>query len=274
MKIKNFLSTDQKSISEAYEIRKKVFVQEQKVDQREEFDDFDASSLHYLVHIDGKSIGTARWRFTEKGIKFERFAVLKEYRQNGVGKMLLNTMLNDIPKDLNLFLHAQVSVIPFYEKSGFVKEGEMFSECEIDHYKMIYKDSSLELKLKEVIDYVKEFHQSFRIPFENKPKAEIDSSLVDLRHRLMQEENEEYLEAAKAGDLVEIADALGDMLYILSGTIISHGLQHKIEEVYREIQRSNMSKLDANGNPIYREDGKVLKSDLYFKPDIATILKI
>ena len=72
--------------------------------------------------------------------------------------------------------------------------------------------------------------------------------------------------------LVEVADALGDMLYILCGTILTHGMQDKIEEVYREIQRSNMSKLDENGNPIYREDGKVLKSDLYFKPDIKSIL--
>ena len=89
----------------------------------------------------------------------------------------------------------------------------------------------------------------------------------------MKEENEEYLEAAKNNDLVEIADALGDMLYILCGTILSHGLQDKIEEVYREIQRSNMSKLDKDGNPIYREDGKVMKSDLYFRPNIKDILE-
>jgi predicted HAD superfamily Cof-like phosphohydrolase len=62
------------------------------------------------------------------------------------------------------------------------------------------------------------------------------------------------------------------MLYILCGTILKHGLQDKISEVFQEIQRSNMSKLDADGKPIYREDGKVLKSELYFKPDIKTIL--
>ena len=90
----------------------------------------------------------------------------------------------------------------------------------------------------------------------------------------MKEENEEYLDAAKNGDLVEIADALGDQLYILCGTILKHGLQHKIAEVFDEIQRSNMSKLDADGNPIYREDGKVLKSELYFKPNIKAILEV
>jgi len=73
-------------------------------------------------------------------------------------------------------------------------------------------------------------------------------------------------------DLTEVADALGDMLYILCGTIIEHGMQHKIEEVFEEIQRSNMSKLDENGKPIYREDGKVLKGPNYFKPDIQKIL--
>jgi predicted HAD superfamily Cof-like phosphohydrolase len=89
----------------------------------------------------------------------------------------------------------------------------------------------------------------------------------------MKEENEEYLEAAQKGDLVEIADALGDQLYILCGTLLRHGLQHKIEEIFCEIQRSNMSKLDVDGKPIYREDGKVLKSALYFRPNIAQFLK-
>jgi predicted HAD superfamily Cof-like phosphohydrolase len=89
----------------------------------------------------------------------------------------------------------------------------------------------------------------------------------------MKEENEEYLEAAQRGDLVEIADALGDMLYILCGTINAHGLQDVMGEVFEEIQRSNMSKLDANGEPIYREDGKVMKSDRYFKPNIAQFIK-
>ncbi len=89
----------------------------------------------------------------------------------------------------------------------------------------------------------------------------------------MNEENSEYLEAAKNGDIVEVADALGDQLYILCGTILKHGLQHKIVEVFKEIQCSNMSKLDINGKPIYREDGKVLKSSLYFRPNIKAILE-
>jgi len=89
----------------------------------------------------------------------------------------------------------------------------------------------------------------------------------------MREENEEYLEACQNKDLVEIADSLGDQLYILCGTILKHGMQDIIEEVFEEIHRSNMSKLDENGNPIFREDGKVLKSDRYFKPNIGNILQ-
>jgi predicted HAD superfamily Cof-like phosphohydrolase len=94
-----------------------------------------------------------------------------------------------------------------------------------------------------------------------------------LRFDLMKEENEEYLEAANNNDMVEVADALGDMLYILCGTIIEHGMQDKIEAVFEEIQRSNMSKLGDDGQPIYREDGKVLKGPHYFKPNIQEILE-
>lgn len=129
------------------------------------------------------------------------------------------------------------------------------------------------MELKETIGAVERFHKAFRIENNYEPTVDLSEADVLLRHRLMHEENEEYLEAAKNGDLVEVADALGDMLYILCGTILKHGLQDKIEEVFQEIQRSNMSKLDKDGNPIYREDGKVLKSELYFKPDIASILK-
>tara|TARA_R110002050_G_scaffold2603_6_gene14862 strand:+ start:9964 stop:10347 length:384 start_codon:yes stop_codon:yes gene_type:complete len=126
--------------------------------------------------------------------------------------------------------------------------------------------------MKKQLAAVEKFHDSFGINNNYSPSAELSRETIMLRYKLMREENEEYLEAAEQNDLIEIADALGDMLYILCGTILSHGLQHKIEEVFEEIQRSNMSKLDKDGNPIYREDGKVLKSDQYFKPDLAKIL--
>ncbi len=129
------------------------------------------------------------------------------------------------------------------------------------------------LLLQDCINDVKTFHEAFKIGNEIAPIASIKKSDIILRHKLMAEENDEYLEAAQNGDLVEIADACGDMLYILCGTMLKHGLQDKIEEVFTEIQRSNMSKLDKDGNPIYREDGKVLKSDQYFKPNIKEILE-
>jgi predicted HAD superfamily Cof-like phosphohydrolase len=128
------------------------------------------------------------------------------------------------------------------------------------------------MEFKNIISDVARFHDAFGIENNQQPTAQLSAADVQLRFNLMKEENEEYLEAAQNGDLVEIADALGDQLYILCGTILRHGLQHKIEEVFAEIQRSNMSKLDENGKPIYREDGKVLKSALYFKPDISKIL--
>lgn len=129
------------------------------------------------------------------------------------------------------------------------------------------------MTLAETIQAVETFHNAFGIENNYSPTAQLSDADVELRFNLMREENEEYLEAAKRGDLVEIADALGDQLYILCGTILKHGLQDKIAEVFAEIQRSNMSKLDENGKPIYREDGKVLKSNLYFKPDIAAVLE-
>lgn len=126
--------------------------------------------------------------------------------------------------------------------------------------------------MRKQIKHVKKFHESFGIDNQLSPKANISEKTYKLRYKLMQEENNEYLDACKNGDLNEIADALGDMMYILCGTILSHGLQDKIELIFEEIQKSNMSKLDKNGNPIYREDGKILKSENYFKPNISKIL--
>jgi predicted HAD superfamily Cof-like phosphohydrolase len=120
---------------------------------------------------------------------------------------------------------------------------------------------------------VKDFHEAFGLGIKESPIAKLSDKKLKLRFDLMAEENEEYLEAAKNNDLVEVADALGDMLYILCGTILEHGMQYKIEEVFNEIQRSNMSKLGGDGKPIYREDGKVMKGPNYFEPDILKILE-
>ena len=127
--------------------------------------------------------------------------------------------------------------------------------------------------MKDKIKAVQAFHETFKIGYRDSLKADLGLAKNTLRFDLMKEENEEYLEAANNNDMVEVADALGDMLYILCGTIIEHGMQHKIETVFEEIQRSNMSKLGKDGLPIFREDGKVLKGPNYFKPDIKMILE-
>ncbi|MGB5668768.1 MAG: nucleoside triphosphate pyrophosphohydrolase family protein [Maribacter sp.] len=126
--------------------------------------------------------------------------------------------------------------------------------------------------MKHKINAVELFHNSFGLGVSKTMKADLGKDKNLLRFNLMDEENKEYFDAANNNDLVEVADALGDMLYILCGTILEHGMQHKIEEVFEEIQKSNMSKLGADGKPIYRKDGKVLKGPNYFKPNIEQIL--
>ena len=126
--------------------------------------------------------------------------------------------------------------------------------------------------MKHQIEAVKIFHEIYKLSYKENPTTEIGLDKIKLRFNLMAEENQEYLQAAKNNDLVEVADALGDMLYILCGTIIEHGMQDKIEEVFDEIQKSNLSKLGKDGKPIYRNDGKVMKGPNYFKPNISKVL--
>ena len=126
--------------------------------------------------------------------------------------------------------------------------------------------------MKHQLDCVKKFHEVYKLNYMHSPTANLAKDKIKLRFNLMAEENQEYLEAANNNDLVEVADALGDMLYILCGTIIEHGMQDKIEDIFNEIQKSNMSKLDKRGQPIYREDGKVMKGPNYFKPNISKII--
>lgn len=127
--------------------------------------------------------------------------------------------------------------------------------------------------MKKQLEAVELFHKTYGLGVSQTPVADLGEAKNELRFNLMKEENEEYLEAVRNNDIIEVADALGDMLYILCGTILEHGLQHKIVEVFDEIQRSNMSKLGEDGKPIYREDGKVMKGPNYFKPDFSKILE-
>lgn len=126
--------------------------------------------------------------------------------------------------------------------------------------------------MKKEIDMVQQFHETYHAYSNQKPTASLPPEVVNLRVNLIQEELDEYRAAAEAGDLVAIADALSDLMYVVLGAYVAHGLQDAAEELFAEVQRSNMSKLDENGLPIFRADGKVLKSKLFSQPELSPIL--
>ncbi len=125
----------------------------------------------------------------------------------------------------------------------------------------------------EQLRMLEEFHRVFGAHLEEKPTADLADETIALRVSLIQEELNEYRAAAEARDLVGVADALSDLLYVVLGTYVAHGLQNVAEALFAEVHRSNMSKLDANGEVIYRADGKVLKSDRWQPPDLKRILE-
>ena len=136
IEVKRFNSQDKDLAEHAFSIRRKVFVEEQGVDPDLEYDKEDQAH-HYLLILAGRPIAAARWRKTEKGIKLERFAVLPEFRNRGFGEIILDEVLKDvIPLGDTIYLHSQSRAVPFYERNGFVKEGEMFAEAGIEHFFM------------------------------------------------------------------------------------------------------------------------------------------
>lgn len=130
---------DEKNFADqAFEIRRKVFVDEQGVGRNDEYDQYETVAHHYLAYSNSLPVGAARWRETPGGIKLERFAVLKEYRNKGIGGMLLKKILRDTQKSgKTIYLHAQLAAVNFYEREGFKISGELFSEANIQHYKMV-----------------------------------------------------------------------------------------------------------------------------------------
>jgi predicted HAD superfamily Cof-like phosphohydrolase len=122
------------------------------------------------------------------------------------------------------------------------------------------------------LDKVYEFHHAFGVNVEDKPKIPSMERCI-LRQKIIQEEVDELKAAWESGSIVDVADALADIHYVVMGTVLEFGLKDKYPEIFSEVHHSNMSKLDENGKPLYREDGKVIKSNLYKKPDIKKILK-
>jgi len=138
IEVKRVSFQDKALAEQVFAIRRKVFVEEEGVDPGLEYD-HEEESRHYLLLIAGKPVAAARWRETEKGIKLERFAVLPEFRNRGFGQIILKEVLNDVvPLGKTIYLHSQLRAVPFYERNGFIKEGDVFYEANMGHYLMTH----------------------------------------------------------------------------------------------------------------------------------------
>ena len=120
-------------------IRKRVFIEEQKIPEDIEMDDASVNAVSIYATMNKEYVGTARYRETESGIKLERFAVLSEYRNLGIGRNLVQFMIDSLGKNNNIYLHAQEAVVDFYLLLGFEKVEDIFYEAGIPHWKMIKK---------------------------------------------------------------------------------------------------------------------------------------
>lgn len=129
---------------------------------------------------------------------------------------------------------------------------------------------SCAIGIGDVLELVLEFHTAFDLPRKALPSALIEDSLAQLRIRLLREEAEEFADAVQRRDVVAIADALADVVYVAYGSALTYGID--LDAVVREVHRSNMSKLDLHGRPVLRDDGKVLKSERYRRPDVQAEL--
>lgn len=140
IEVQKISQQNQPVLKTVFEIRFKVFVDEQHVPASEEFDEFESLSTHFIATFNRTPCGAARWRRTDKGVKLERFAVLMEYRSKGIGGALLSNVLKDVmPLKLKIYLHAQVSAEGFYLKNNFISVGEHFMEAGIEHVLMVWK---------------------------------------------------------------------------------------------------------------------------------------
>lgn len=139
IEIKRFRTDDYELAKKAFKIRTLVFVKEQNVDPKIEYDEYENQCEHYLVMVDGQPAGAARWRETNKGIKLERFSVLPEYRNKKIGDKLVKRVLKDVlPLKKPVYLHSQARSVGIYERNNFRKVGDLFVEADIDHYYMEY----------------------------------------------------------------------------------------------------------------------------------------
>lgn len=143
------------------------------------------------------------------------------------------------------------------------------------HLKATIRDQPAAIRrmdVKSSLSKLIEFHKAGGVSVETEPTASIPQNVIDLRLKLLHEELDEYQQAAQAKDLIEVADALTDLLYVLLGTFVSHGLQNHAVDLFEEVHKSNMSKFKGLDTALHREDGKVLKSPEFQKPNISAVL--
>jgi len=134
-------ATQAQDQQKAFRVREQVFVEEQKVPRDAENDAFETMANHYLATYEGVPCGAARWRLTDDGVKLERFAVLADHRSKQSGAQVLKAVLKDVKAEQagkKIYLNAQLPAVNFYKQNGFVTEGDMFTECDIQHYKMVF----------------------------------------------------------------------------------------------------------------------------------------
>jgi predicted GNAT family N-acyltransferase len=137
-KVISFSIADKTRYNQALAIRKKVFIEEQKVERKLEVEN-EEEATYYLLLIDEKPVGTGRWRKTSEGIKLERFAVLPDFRNKNLGTVILKKVLEDLKNmEEKVYLHSQLKAIPYYGRQGFKKEGKLFVEANIKHYTMVW----------------------------------------------------------------------------------------------------------------------------------------
>ena len=139
IKIISIKYSDKELIEKALKIREIVFVNEQNVPKDIEYDGLDKDANHFLIFSDKKAVGTARYRKTKKGLKLERFAILKEHRNKGLASQLLKFMLKETEgKYDKIYLYSQINAVNFYKKHNFTIVGNEFMEAGIVHYEMEY----------------------------------------------------------------------------------------------------------------------------------------
>jgi len=136
-----FNITDRVSFENCLEVRKQVFIGEQGISSELEYDDDHVNAEYILIMSEGRPVATCRWRITEKGIKLERFAVMKSGRKKGLGTILVDEALKSVlPLGMKVYVHSQEGAVGFYIKKRFEISGNSFTEAGIKHYFMEYTE--------------------------------------------------------------------------------------------------------------------------------------